>query len=107
MSGVEEISDEQYLIQRAKHQLVERLPAPVEMTEAERYRWIAEFCDEMKYFKPTPVSVGHYLVIDCEGKKTPLPCLPQGVWQRGIHATASGGSAPSERARQMHFPKVQ
>lgn len=70
MSGVEEISDEQYLIQRAKHQLVERLPAPVEMTEAERYRWIAEFCDEMKYFKPTPVSVGHYLVIDCEGRRT-------------------------------------
>ncbi len=50
--------------------LTEYRPLPEEMTRAERYDWLAEYIDELKYVKPTPTVPGHYVLIDCDGCKT-------------------------------------
>jgi hypothetical protein len=48
----------------------ERRPAPLEMTDSERYQWLKENCNEVKYFEPTPYSAGHFLIVDRDGRRT-------------------------------------
>jgi hypothetical protein len=48
----------------------ERRPAPVEMSEAERYRWLSEYCNKFEYVAPTLTRAGHFVIIDCDGVRT-------------------------------------
>lgn len=48
----------------------EKRPQPQQMTDTERYQWLKENCDSFEYFEPTPVSVGHFLIIDRGGNRT-------------------------------------
>lgn len=66
MNEVKEISDEQYLAQHERYQLVELRPAPVEMDNAARYEWLSEYCDKFVFLR----SAGLFLVVDCDGRVT-------------------------------------
>lgn len=64
-----EASDETIRSQRSRFELVEKRPAPLEMTDTQRIDWLGEHCDEHKYVKPTKTTVGHHKII-CDGQRT-------------------------------------
>ncbi|SHL41389.1 hypothetical protein SAMN05216428_102326 [Nitrosospira sp. Nsp11] len=64
-----EASDETILSQRSRFELVEKRPAPLEMTDTQRLDWFGEYCDEYEYVEPTKTTIGHHVII-CDGQRT-------------------------------------
>ena len=50
--------------------LVERRPAPLNLTDTERIDWFGEYCDSYKYFEPTKTTIGYHEIIDSLGQRT-------------------------------------
>lgn len=48
---------------------IEIQPAPLSMTEPERWAWFKEYCDKYEYVKPTKTTLGQHVII-CDGVET-------------------------------------
>lgn len=64
-----ETSDETILAQRERFEVVESRPAPMSMTDPERWEWFKEYCDSYKYVRPTKTTLGQHVII-CDGVET-------------------------------------
>lgn len=47
----------------------EKRTRPLEMTDTERLDWFSEHCDKYEYVNPTPIGIGHHVII-CGEQKT-------------------------------------